>query len=414
MVMSVETKVDKKSKNTENVSGIPSSNGLTIVYARNYEEIEALREDWKHIHGQEPHSTPDADIDRFLSVVKSLGPNVQPHVMLAKQGDRPVAMVVGRIEKHRLEFKFGYKVLAAKTLKCLMVVYGGILGGPDEALCSLLLGELRKRLKSREYDIVLFNYLRTQECFYRSIGKVFGFMTRGCMPKIEEHWRMSIPDDIDAFYTARSRNHRRNLRQAIRKFEETFPNENNFIRYTSIDDVPEFIKLSAEISTKTYQGALGAGIENNERTILLESEAAKHGWFDGNILYSSDKPCAFQLALRYGPVYYMVRIGYDPEIGPYKPGTVLFLKILESVCQDPSIHTLDFYFGDAEYKNRYGTEHWPEAIVYVFAPRGPLILFNLLRSSLICINSSLKYIVKRAGSLDWVKRRWRDRLQTKK
>jgi hypothetical protein len=413
MVMSAEINIDKKNGNTDKVSGILSSNELTVVYARNHEEIEAIREAWKHIHGKEPQPTPDADIDRFLSVVKSLGPGVRPFVILVKREDRPVAMVVGRIERRRLEFKFGYKVLGAKTLKCLTVVYGGILGGPDEALCLLLLAELRKHLKSREYDIVYFNHLRTQECFYRSIGKVFGFMTRGCKPKIEEHWRMSIPDSIDAFYAARSRNHRRNLRQAIRKFEETFPSKNNFIKYTSIDDVPGFIELSADISTKTYQGALGAGIENNEGTVLLECESAKHGWFDGNILYCSDKPCAFQLALRYGQAYYMVKIGYDPAIGSYKPGTVLFLKILESICEDPSIHMLDFYFGDAEYKHRYGTEHWPEAIVYLFAPRGTLILLNLLRSSLMCINSRLAYIVKKAGSLNWVKRRWRDRLQAK-
>ena len=405
--------IEEKTVDMENTTAAQSCDDLTITYAGNPEEIEAIRTVWEQMQSQEASPVPDADIDRFISVVKSLGADVQPHIMLVRQGGRPTAMLVGRIEKRRLDLRFGYKVLAEKTLKCLTIVYGGILGGPDDTLCLLLLGELRKHLKSREYDMVYFNHLRTEECFYRNIPNVFGFMTRGCIPKIEEHWRMSIPDSIDEFYAARSRGHRRNLRQAISKFEKKYPNDNDFVKYTGVDDVPEFVEIAADISTKTYQGALGAGIANNRQTVSLESEAAKHGWFDGNVLYACEEPCAFQLALRYGSVYYMVNIGYDPAVGSYKPGTVLFLRILESICKDPSINMLDFYFGDAEYKYRYGTEHWPEAIVHVFAPRLPLVLLNILRCSLMCINKCLGNIMKKAGSLNWVKRQWRNRLQSK-
>ena len=109
----------------------------------------------------------------------------------------------------------------------------------------------------------------------------------------------------------------------------------------------------------------------------------------------------------------MVSIGYDPSLRNRNPGTALFLKVLESLCHDTSIDSIDFYFGDAEYKNRYGTESWSEASVHVFAPRLRPILINTLRSSLMMVDAGLGQFMKKIGLEAWLKRRWRDRLQAK-
>jgi hypothetical protein len=224
---------------------------------------------------------------------------------------------------------------------------------------------------------------------------------------------MSIPDHIDKFYSARSRGHRHNLRKTIRTFEKDFSPENNFVNYTKENEVDEFLKISAEISTKTYQRALGAGIKNDEQTKCLLKEAAKNGWFRGHILFAGDKPCAFQNALHYNNVYYMVSIGYDPAFSNYKPGIILFLKVLENICDDSSINMLDFYFGDAEYKHRYGTEHWPEACAYIFAPGLYPIFINILLSSTMYLNKGLQYAANSIGAVQWIKRKWRNLLRAK-
>src|SRR4030043_288457 len=142
MVLSTKIGVEERTRDIEKMIDLQSYDNLTITYARSFEEIEAIRAIWQQMQSQGANPTPDADIDRFLSVVKSLGADVQPYVMLVKQDGRPAAMMIGRVEKHPLEFKFGYKVLAKKTLKCLTIVYGGVLGGPDDALCIILLNEL--------------------------------------------------------------------------------------------------------------------------------------------------------------------------------------------------------------------------------------------------------------------------------
>ncbi len=390
-----------------------SSGRWKITIARNFEEIEALRPMWEQMQHNELWPAPDADIDRYLSVIKATADGVQPYIMLLEHNNGPAAMIICRLEKHQLKLKLGYGELLKPELKCLTVVYGGILGQPEDDLCSLLVSELMKQLRSNKVDMTYFNRLKTDTAFYQAIRRIPGYLVRSSSPEIEEHWHMSVPDNIEQFYSARSHKHRANLRRAIRKFEQDFPGKNIFSTYTSEGDVDEFIRIAADVSSKTYQHALGVGIVNDERTRYLMTSAASKNWFSGHILYAGDKPCAFQYGFRYEKVYYLVSIGYDPAFRSYWPGRILFLKVLESLCVDPSIKMIDFYFGDAWYKKHYGTEHWSEACTYIFAPRLRLILINMLRSSTMRVNSGLAYLFNKIGAVDLIKRKWRDLLQPK-
>jgi hypothetical protein len=390
-----------------------SSSDWKIIVARNFEEIEAIRPIWELMQRRERCPKPNTDISRYLSVVSASENSLKPHVILFERNGSPAAMIIGWIGKHRLELKLGYKTLLKPTLMCLSVVYGGILGQPDSELCSLLVKELNRQLRNRQFDIIQLNYLRTDTSFYQAARKIPGFFTRCYSPRIDEHWSMSVPDKMEHFYASRSGRHRRNLQRYVRKFEDEYPGENKYVRYTSESDVAEFIKIAADISSKNYQGALGVGVVDNEETRHIMTVAAKNGWFDGIVLMAGDRPCAFQSGLRYNKVYYSVSIGYDPAFKSYRVGTILFLKVLESLCNDHSIDTIDFYFGDAEYKNHYGTEHWPEASVYIFAPKLHLVFVNMLQSSMMRVNACLEYIASKIGAVDWIKRKWRGLLQQK-
>ena len=384
---------------------------IAVAIAEDFEQIASLQSIWNAMQTAQSSPKPNADIERYTSVIKASEGKAKPYVMLFRRGDRPAAMVIGRIEDRQLSLKLGYKGLLHPRLTCLNVVYGGILGRVEGGLCQVVLDELCRRLKSGEFDAVRFNYLDTGSDFYQAVRETSGFFTRGHFPKIAEHWRMSVPASIDHFYHMRSHKHRGNLRRAVRKFQEEYPGENSFARFSGEDDVDEFVRLAAEISSRTYQHALGVGVVNDEQTRHRIRTAAARGWFDGSLLFAGDKPCAFQLGLRYKQVYYMASVGYDPALRSYGTGTVLFLKVLESLCQDPAIQAIDFYFGDADYKRSYGTEHWPEACVYVFAPRRYPMTVNVLRCSVAGVNASLARITKRIGGTNRLRRTWRDLLK---
>jgi len=385
-----------------------------VVVIRDIDGIESIRAVWEQMQNNESSPAPNADIDRYLTCLNSTSDTAQPYIILIGGTSSPAAMIVGRIEHYKIMLKFGYLSIPCPGSGCLKVVYGGVLGQPDAELSSLLVRELMTRLRQREFDMISFNHLKTDTPFYQAVREAPGFWTQDHCPTINEHWRMAVPDKIEQFYKARSRGHRHNLRRAVRKFEEECHGKSRVIDYSTERDVDDFMGMAADISTKTYQDKLGAGLLNDEKTRSRLIAAAAKGWLRGHILFSGDMPCAFQLALSCRRIYYMVNIGYDPALSSYKPGLILFLKVLESLCADPSIDTIDFYFGDAEYKRRYGTEHWPEAWVHMFAPRLCPILINTIRSSAAGVNAGLRCVANMFGSTDRIKQKWRYFLKTRK
>jgi len=78
-------------------------NHLEIVTIRSLEEIEEIRPIWERMQRNQAFPIINADVDRYLSVLKSQkGQNIRPHVILLNRDGHPEAMVIGHIGKHHL------------------------------------------------------------------------------------------------------------------------------------------------------------------------------------------------------------------------------------------------------------------------------------------------------------------------
>jgi hypothetical protein len=141
--------------------------------------------------------------------------------------------------------------------------------------------------------------------------------------------------------------------------------------------------------------------------------AAKRDSWRAYVLYAGQTPCAFETGIVCNHIYFAEYIGYSPQWSNFSPGTILFVKVLEALSQNTAVEIFDYGFGSAGYKERFGTKSWPEASVYVFAPRFYPIIVNVLRSFVRVLNAGLLYVLKKLGSLTRVKRLWRHLLQAK-
>jgi hypothetical protein len=394
-------------------SGTQLSDGWKTVVAKNFEEIEAIRPIWEQMQCNEPYPVPNADIDRYLSVVKMSCDSVQPFVMLMKHNGFPAAMIIGRIEKHQINLRLGYKTLLKPALKCLSVVYGGILGQPKSDLCSLLVDELMRQLRSGEVDMVFFNHLRTNTHFYRAVREIPSFLNRGYLPKVENHWYMSVPETLASFYQSCSASSRKQYKKCIKRLERAFLGQVRVQTYSQENHLDEAIKYASQISTTSYQYSIGCGFMDNSHTRTLLATSARKKWLRIHVLFVGDEACAFEVWLKYGRTYFGDGMGFDPKWKKWRVGTVLFLKTIESICADPDVDSVDFGFGDAAYKRSYGSKRWDEASVYIFAMRLYPAFINVLQSSIEALNLGFEYVVKKIGAIDWIKRRWRNMLLTK-
>jgi len=384
-----------------------------IEVLRSIREIEDYRPLWEQMQAKENRPAINADIDRYLSVLKAIGDGVKPYVMLFSRNGQPEAIVIGRIESRRLNLKLGYKTLFNPSLNCLTIIHKGILGQPDNDLSQLIIGELMKMLSRGEVDLASFNHLSTESHLYKLSRKMPGFLCRGNFPRTEPHWVMSIPETADQLYEHFSPRNRSNLRRLTRRLEKAYPGQVEVRTYTTEDELEDAINVMGRVSAKTYQSGLDCGFVDAKYNLTMLKMAASRGWLKACVLFIQGEPCAFELAFRYCQTYFGLHTGFDPKWKQYRIGTVLFLRFLESICGDSAVDRFDFGFGDAEYKRSYGDKQWQEASVYIFAPRAYPVAINMLQSAVTGLSFAMNRFLEKAGFAGWLKRRWRNLLQSR-
>jgi len=385
--------------------------GYEVSVAESVADVERIRPIWEQMQAKEPYPVINADINRYLSVLKASGDDVKPYVMVLRQNGRPAAMIIGRIAKRRLGLKLGYKTLCKPSLNCLTIIYGGILGQPVDDLSQLMIRELMRVLRQERLDAVYFSRLRTDSDIYQFVREVPGLFSRSHFPQKESHWTMVVPKDIESFYKARSKKHRGNIRRSIKKLEIEYTDRVEVVNCKGEDGLDDAIKAAHQVSLTTYQHGLGCGFVDDPRMRSLLTTAGKQAWLRFAVMFIDGQPCAFQTGLRYQGTYFLQQIGFDPRWRDFNVGRILFVNVLEHICADPDIQYIDFGFGDADYKHSYGDTQWQETSVYIFATRPCPIFINMLRTSTMGLNASLEYILNKTGLVGWVKRRWRNLLQ---
>jgi hypothetical protein len=390
------------------------SSEWTVAIARSFEEIERFREAWRQMQCRESAPALNADIDRYSSVVKSKGPATLPCVIVLCKNGTPEAMVIGRIEERPIACRLGYKTMLQPLMRCLTVIHGGVLGQPSEQMSARLCQELTRLLKQGEVDAVFFNRLRFDSPLYNQVRTGPAFLCRSRLPVVEPHWRTRLPGVAEASVKSKSKSRKRYIRRYSKALEKACSGPVEMKCYRREDELDHVIDIAREISSKTYKHALNVGFRDDDVTRLLLTEAARRGRLRAYVLYAGGRPCAFEYGTEYRNTFFPEHIGYDPALSSCSPGTVLFIKVLEDLQQDLEVGMLDYGFGAATYKKRFGTEFWPEASIYIFAPRAYPVLVNVLRSSVAGLSWLMVLLLKSTGLTGWAKRQWRNLLRARK
>jgi hypothetical protein len=387
-------------------------NGWEVSIARTFDEVEAIRPIWEKMHNSEDYPVPNADIDRYLAVLRPQKDQMQPYVMLFRREGEPAAMVIARLEKkHKITCKVGYKVVWRPSVCALTVVYEGILGQPSNEVCAMLIEELIDALSRGEVDMLWFSQLRTNSHAYKLARKMAGVLSRSYFPRFEPHWQTLIPNHVDEFYKSIPRKWQRDIARCIRNFEKACSGSINVVCYRQEADLDHLIDVGSKISASTYKQALGVGFVNEPLTRSLLLQAAKDGWLRAYVLYAKGQPCAFEFGAQYRSIFFPEYMGFDPNWKSFNPGTILWTKVIEDLCSDPDVSLLDYGFGDALYKRKFGSLSWQEASVFIFAPRLYPVLVNLADSSIRGLSLGLAFLANKLDITTKVKRHWRDYLQ---
>ena len=388
------------------------SDDWSTEIAHTVEEIEAIRPIWEAMQAAESYPSINADIDRCLSVLEALGSNCRPLVLLLKQNGYPRAMVVGRLQRHAIPIRLGYMTLLRPKLQCLSVVYGGVLGQPDEHVSLRLLRKLMSLLRRENIDCIYFNHLRVQSAIYKQVHRIPSLFCRNHLPTVERHWRMSIPKNLETLLASRSKNTRKDLRRTLNRVTKSFPERLKLRVYDRPEQAETAFRDMAYINRNSYHLALADGVVMECQQRLILEAAARQGWMRLYILYIDNQPVAYEYILKCHRVCYAEATAYHPAWQRWNIGTFIILKAVENLCSETEVSSIDFGFGDARYKKSLCDESWLEGeATYLFAPR----IYPLLVNSIYGLNSvctlALRSILRKTRLFARVKRIWRQELQ---
>ena len=315
-------------------------------------------------------------------------------------------MIIGRIETRRLDLQFGYKTLFGLSLRCLSVVYGGIIGQPSDELCAVIMNELMNVLDRHEADVVFLNHLRTDSPIYKLYKTKASFWRRNHSRFAEPHWQTNITGSMKEFYSNVPNSRKRRWRRDIRQMEKISSSGIKVVCYRERSDIAYLSGLAYEIEKRTYKKNLRSGFISSPLNRALLEQAAGDGWLRAYVLYAGDQACAFQFDIQYKGVQFTEYGSFDPKWSRGSPGIVLLIKVIEQLCKKQEMRKLDFGFGDALYKRKFGTSHWMEESIYIYAPRLRPILINMVMS-INLVFSLLRRAVIHLNLDGLIKRNWR-------
>jgi hypothetical protein len=383
---------------------IINHNNLSVHIAKSISEVNRLRDTWEKLQWH-----PNADIDFFLTIIACRPEIINPHIFVMSQEGQVKAMIVGRIEKICLNFRLGYKTLAKPKVRQLNIIHGGILGDTTDETAKPFLNHIMEYLKKGDIDVVYLDHVRTDSYLYSLAKKQPSIFCRDLLPLINMRYQADVPESTEMFLKSISGKHRRSIHRLERALEKEYSGKIALKSYSDEKDVERLCIDTEVVAKKTYQRGIGTGFYGNmENRKRLALEAQK-GWLRSYIAYINDEPSAFWIGTLYDKTFHLTFTGFDPVYKKFELGTSLFLKMVDDLCKQ-DVKKIDFGFGEAFYKQRFGHKAWEEASMYIFAPTLRGISINLLRTLTRGTVQFLKSVLTFSGIEQKLKTFYRKRL----
>jgi CelD/BcsL family acetyltransferase involved in cellulose biosynthesis len=375
-----------------------------VTVARTVDEVEALRPAWERL----PVGDIDADIDYFLTVIRHRSEVVRPHVVLIERDGAPRLMIAARLEEAAMDIRLGYRVLARPRLRTLRVAFGGVVGAAGDDDRRRALDELQRPLREGEADAVVLAQIEADGPLCALARESGSRMRRPHLDAPTAHWSVAIPGSMEEFLAQRSSRTRKN----IRYYDRRLVRDNPDLRVRTFRSESELDELCADmeqIAATTYQRTLGAGFTGDDQDRALMALGMARGWFRAWVLYLGDRPVAFWHGYAYGGTFTTGCPGFDPAFARDRVGAYLAVRMIEQLCTEDALHTLDWGAGDAEYKRTLGDAGRQEVDMMIFAPTVAGLRAGFLRLSV----AALAHVGKRTlgdRGVRRARRMWRDRL----
>lgn len=276
-----------------------------------------------------------------------------------------VGVVPIRHQTVSLEFEIGNRVFLRHSWPAANILGGQPLLPDDQEAHAALYAAILERNGSR--GGLFFRKLPTDSFTWRALHAHAG---RDCLihplDGVRKRHYIELSPALDACLARMSRKHRHYLRERLATFDEAANPGSRLVRIDSPQHVSLLLSLAARVSQQSWQHReLGRRVSTDRAEIQRLTHLASRGVLRSYLLFFRDEPCAFAIGYQYKDVYHYVEVGYAEKYASLSPGTVLLLMIQRDLVGHRPARRLDFGWGDAPYKARFGTHSTDNASVVV-------------------------------------------------
>jgi hypothetical protein len=379
------------------------SSGLRIGVIQSESDIDQIRPSWIAWKGHR-----DSDIDYYLELIRSAKNVIRPHVIVLYRDGQPDAILIGRLERARMDFKVGYLRLPSVPVLQLIFSCGGFRGNTSAENSREIVRSILESLGHGEADVAMLHQARAGSALYENALKLPGRATSDHLARPEARQLLSLPDSVEQLNRGFSQGLRAELRKKKRKLLADFDGRVSIRRVRDACELDAIIPDIEKIAMKTYQRGIGVGFVDTPETRRRLRFCAEKGWVRAYVVYIDDCPASFWTGTVNDGTFASDDVGYDPRFREYSPGSFVLMTLLEDLCAE-GVREVDFGPGEAEYKARFGNHHVMEASVHIFAPSLKGLGLNAMRTMTSATHVIGKAMLGRANLLAPIKRFWRKR-----
>lgn len=222
------------------------------------------------------------------------------------------------------------------------------------------------------------------------------------------YW-INVQGDFSLYLRSLTPRTRQRIKNDVSRFGRKFP-VTRFEVVEQVDAVKEFLTAVNVIYRDSWQGKQQhqlTGTENarnNETSIRNYEFLAKQGLLRSYLLRVNCIPIAYVIGYAHNSKYYPVEAGYLPEYGFASPGKYLWYQIIEDIFASRKFTTIDFGWGDQDYKRWFANECKQVNEIYLMRFGVPwIVLFfiglanTLIRGIVEKLPTPCKNVLKRIG-----------------
>jgi len=164
-----------------------------------------------------------------------------------------------------------------------------------------------------------------------------------------------IDTEWEAYFGTLSKNHRKNIRVALRRLEEIGSYE--FLEFESFEQAEQVIDQMVAISGSSWKSEFGSDLKSSPQIAAFYEDFSRVGSRDGlwklYMLKIGDDHVAFDYLLKHGNCLTGIRSDYNPAYKEYMPGHLMKVATIKDLCSRGVPWEYDMGGMAAEYKKSY-------------------------------------------------------------